>query len=116
LVIAADVMILLGYAIFVRVILENRYLSRVVKVTPGQKVVTTGPYAVVRHPMYVGILLIYFFTPLALGSWWALIPIALSVLVFPFRIRNEESVLLRELAGFREYSRKVRFRLIPGIW
>ncbi|MHB8054229.1 MAG: methyltransferase family protein [Candidatus Aminicenantales bacterium] len=116
LVVAADVMILLGYAIFIRVIVENRYLSRIVEVTPDQKVVTTGPYAVIRHPMYVGTILIYFFTPLALGYWWALIPMALATGIFPLRIRNEESVLLRELAGYREYSQKVRFRLIPGIW
>jgi len=116
LVIAADLMFLLGYAIFVRVILENRYLSRVVEVTPDQKIITTGPYAVIRHPMYVGTILIYLFSPLALGSYWALIPMALATAVFPLRVKNEESVLLRDLSGYREYTQKVRFRLIPGIW
>lgn len=112
----AAVMVLLGYLVFVRVMMENRYLSRVVEVDRGQRVVTTGPYAVVRHPMYAGTIPLYLFTPLALGSIWAVIPFALTVVIFPIRILNEEKVLLRELPEYREYMEKTRFRLIPGIW
>lgn len=116
LVIIADVMVVLGYLVFVRVMMENRYLSRVVEVDRGQRIITTGPYAVVRHPMYSGTILLYIFTPLALGSYWALIPFALTLVVFPVRILNEEKLLLRELPGYKEYMEKTRFRLIPGVW
>jgi len=116
-VIAADIVVVIGYGIFVRVLWENRYLSRTVEVEKSQTVITTGPYAVVRHPMYAGVLLLYLATPLALGSYWALIPFTLmSAMVFPARIRNEEEVLLRELDGYGEYMKKIRFRMIPGIW
>ncbi|MBM3296978.1 MAG: isoprenylcysteine carboxylmethyltransferase family protein [Candidatus Aminicenantes bacterium] len=112
----AGVMVVLGYLIFVRVMMENRYLSRIVEVVREQEVVSTGPYAVVRHPMYSGTLLLYLFTPLALGSLWAVIPFALTVIMFPLRILNEEKVLLRDLPGYGEYMEKTRFRLIPGVW
>lgn len=115
-VIAADVLVVLGYAVFFLVIRENRFLSRVVEVMPGQKVVATGPYAVVRHPMYSGTLALYLATPVALGSFWAVIPFAIMAAMFPIRILNEEKVLLRDLDGYKEYTRKTRYRLIPGIW
>jgi len=116
-VVAADAVVLAGYMIFVVVIRANRYLSRTVEVDADQKVITTGPYAVVRHPMYAGVLLLYLFTPLALGSYWALIPFGLILgLVIPARIINEEKVLLRDLAGYDDYMKKTRYRLIPGIW
>jgi protein-S-isoprenylcysteine O-methyltransferase Ste14 len=116
LVAAADVLVVFGYAIFVRVLLENRFLSRVVEVDSGQKIITTGPYAVVRHPMYAGTTILYLATPLALGSYWALIPFALFTLLFPIRILNEEMVLLRGLPEYAEYMKKTRYRLVPGIW
>jgi len=116
LVLAADMMVILGYGIFILVLRVNRFLSRTVEVETEQKIVTTGPYAVVRHPMYVGVLLMYLFTPVALGSFWALIPFALTTIIFPVRILNEEKVLVRDLAGYKEYMGKTRFRLIPGIW
>jgi protein-S-isoprenylcysteine O-methyltransferase Ste14 len=116
LVIIADIMVALGYGIFVLVTRENRYLSRTVEVEMGQTVIATGPYAVVRHPMYVGVLLLYLFTPVALGSFWALIPFGILTALFPVRILNEEKVLLRDLDGYRAYTEKIRFRLIPGIW
>ena len=81
-----------------------------------QKVISTGPYALVRHPMYLGVLMMYVFSPLALGSWWAILPAASIVFVLVARIRNEEEVLLRELPGYAEYRQKTRFRMIPGIW
>ena len=81
-----------------------------------QKVVSTGPYAIVRHPMYAGTAALYLATPVALGSWWALIPALSYVPVFVVRIWNEEEVLLRELPGYEEYRRRVRYRLVPFIW
>ncbi|HEX3048408.1 MAG TPA: isoprenylcysteine carboxylmethyltransferase family protein [Bacillota bacterium] len=115
-IIIADLMVLLGYLFFIRVLLENRYASRVIEVEQKQKVITTGPYAVVRHPMYVSVLLIYTFSPVALGSLWGLIPMAFLTLLIIARIRNEEKVLSQELEGYREYMQKTKYRLIPGLW
>jgi protein-S-isoprenylcysteine O-methyltransferase Ste14 len=115
-VVAADSVVLLGYMWFIMVLRENSYASRVVEVEQGQRVVTTGPYAVVRHPMYLGVLAMYLFTPVALGSWWALIPALPMMAVLVARIRNEEQLLVEELEGYLEYTRTTRFRLIPGVW
>ena len=87
-----------------------------VEVDANQKVVSTGPYAIVRHPMYSGISLMYIASPLALGSYWALIPALFIVPLLMARIRNEEQVLLRDLPGYAEYRHKVKYRLLPGIW
>ena len=116
LVIVADIIVLAGYGLFFLVMRENRFLSRVVEVDPGQTVIRTGPYAVVRHPMYAAIIPLYFFSPLALGSYWALVPAAAIPLILIARIANEEKVLARELAGYAEYVREVKYRLVPGIW
>ncbi len=116
LVLLADLVVLAGYLLFVRVMKENRFLSRIVEVDAKQKVIDTGPYAVVRHPMYAGILPLYLFSPLALGSFWALIPAAFLPPIIIARIFNEEKVLCRELPGYADYMRRVRHRLIPGIW
>jgi protein-S-isoprenylcysteine O-methyltransferase Ste14 len=115
-VLVADAMVLLGFVLFGLVIKENRYASRVVEVEQEQKVIATGPYALVRHPMYVAVLLIYVFSPLALGSYWAMIFVAPLPFLLVARIRNEESVLSRELKGYQEYQQKTRYRLIPGVW
>ena len=82
----------------------------------GQKVVTTGPYSVVRHPMYSGIIMMYGFTPLALGSYWGLIGSVLISLLLTMRIRSEEKFLLENLEGYRDYFQKTRYRILPGIW
>lgn len=95
---------------------ENRYASRVVEVEQEQQVISSGPYAIVRHPMYLGVLLMYIFSPLALGSYWAMIPALLIIPLLVFRIWNEESVLVRELKGYQAYLQKTRYRLIRGIW
>lgn len=116
LVLGADAVILAGYYIFFIVLRENSYASRVVEVTAGQKVISSGPYAVVRHPMYLGVFLMYVFSPLALGSYWAFIPAILILPILAARIRNEESVLKKELEGYAEYQQKTRYRLFPGIW
>lgn len=115
-VIAADVCVLLGYGLFIRVLRENRYASRVIEVEPGQRVVTTGPYSIVRHPMYLGILVIYLCTPVALGSWWGVMAALPLMAVLVARIRNEERQLLKELAGYEAYTRVTKYRLIPGAW
>ena len=112
----ADILVLAGYVLVFLAFRENRYASRIVEVEQGQTVITSGPYAMVRHPMYLGSLPLFTLTPLALGSFWAMIP---AILIIPFivaRIRSEESVLVRDLNGYKEYMQKTRYRLIPGIW
>jgi protein-S-isoprenylcysteine O-methyltransferase Ste14 len=115
-VLIADILVLLGYGIFFLVLKENPYASRIVEVEPEQTVITSGPYARVRHPMYSGVLLLYIFSPLALGSYWAIIPTIFIIPVILARILSEEKILLRDLDGYEEYMQKTRYRLIPGIW
>jgi protein-S-isoprenylcysteine O-methyltransferase Ste14 len=115
-VLAADALVLLGYSLFFLVLRENSYASRIVEVEQGQRVVSTGPYAVVRHPMYVGVSLMYIASPLALGSYWAVIPSLLIVPILVARIRSEERLLGRELMGYKEYAQRTRYRLVPGVW
>lgn len=112
----ADLACLVGYLLFVLVLRANSYASRVVEVADGQRAVSTGPYAVVRHPMYVAVLLMILSSPVALGSWWALIPAVPVIGIMVIRIRNEEAVLARDLPGYREYMTATRHRLLPGIW
>ena len=115
-VVAADLLVLLGYAMIFRVFRENQYTSRTVQVEQGQQVISTGPYATVRHPMYVGVLVFYLASPIALGSWWACLPAAVIIPILVVRILNEELVLERDLPGYKEYKQKTRYRLLPGIW
>ena len=115
-VIAADAVFLLGYGLFFLVLRANSYAARVVRVEESQRVITTGPYAVVRHPMYAALLGMLLATPPALGSWWALIPALAVAPLLVVRIRGEERVLLNELDGYAAYVRSVKYRLIPGVW
>ncbi len=115
-VIIADVMVLLGYLIVSFVFRANTYASRVVEVEKGQKVISTGPYAVVRHPMYSGVTIYYTFSPLALGSHWAVLPALLMIPLLVFRIKGEEQELAANLPGYKEYMAKTKYRLVPGIW
>ncbi len=116
LVIAANAIVLSGYIFVFFVLRENSYASRIIEVEKGQKVITTGPYAIIRHPMYLGVLAMYIFTPLALGSYWAF-PFFLPLLpLLVYRLLNEEEVLLKELPDYKEYCRKTRYHLIPFIW
>jgi protein-S-isoprenylcysteine O-methyltransferase Ste14 len=115
-VVAADLLVLVGYGVFARVLRENSYLSRTVEVDADQRVITTGPYAIVRHPMYVGILLLYLATPIALGSYWAVIACLPMVAIIVARTLSEERILTEQLAGYADYMQRTRYRLIPGIW
>ena len=115
-VIAASVIFLIGYALYAEVLRENAYLSRTVKVEEGQTVISTGLYGVVRHPMYTATILMFLSLPLVLGSWYALIPFAAYPVLMVIRIRGEEKLLTVELAGYEEYKKKVKYRLIPFIW
>jgi len=116
LIIIGDILVLSGYLIIIRVFRENSYASRIVEVDSGQKVISTGPYSIVRHPMYSGNVLMYGFTPLALGSYWALIGSGIIIIIILFRIFSEEKFLCDNLEGYKEYLQKTRYRLIPGIW
>jgi protein-S-isoprenylcysteine O-methyltransferase Ste14 len=116
LVLIADAMVLLSYLLFILVLRANEYAGRTVEVEQRQRVITTGPYSLVRHPMYLAILLMYGCSPLALGSAWAMIVVAILPIVLVARIVNEEKVLLRDLEGYADYCKAVRYRLIPGIW
>ena len=107
---------LLGYALFAEVLRENEFLSRTVEVQAGQRVVDSGLYGVVRHPMYLATLLLFLSMPLILGSVYAFAVMLGYLPLIAARIRGEEALLERELAGYREYKEKVRYRLIPGIW
>ena len=113
---AASALFLAAYALYAEVLRENEWLSRTVEVQAGQRVVDTGLYGVVRHPMYAATLLLFLAMPLVLGS----LPALAAFLAYPFiivgRIRNEEQVLRDGLPGYAEYMTKVRWRLIPGIW
>ena len=115
-VIVASLLFLIGYALYAEVMRENAYLSRTIKVEEGQTVISTGLYAVVRHPMYTASTVMFLALPLILGSWYALIPFALYPVIMVVRIRGEEKLLTAELSGYEEYTRKVKFRLIPFIW
>jgi len=115
-VLIANLAILVGYAIVFLAFRENSYAARTIEVEKGQKVISTGPYSIVRHPMYVGVLLTYIVTPIALGSYWALPPFLLMIPVIVLRILNEEEVLRRDLQGYAEYCRKTRHRMLPYVW
>jgi protein-S-isoprenylcysteine O-methyltransferase Ste14 len=115
-VLITDIIILLGYLLIFFVFRQNSYASRIVEVDKSQKVITTGLYSIVRHPMYLGVLIMYIPTPVALGSYWGIIPMATILLALVFRILNEEKVLSKDLPGYKEYCQKTRYRLIPLIW
>lgn len=115
-VIVASVLFLIGYGLYAEVMRENAYLSRTVEVQQGQKVIDTGLYGVIRHPMYLATMLMFLPLPLILGSFWGLLPFALYPAVAVIRILNEEKVLREGLEGYIEYTKKVKYRLIPFIW
>ncbi len=114
--VAADVVVFFSYLCIFLVFRENSFASRTIQVEKGQKVISTGPYSVVRHPMYIASLVMYIATPLALGSLVAIPPFLLLIPIIVRRLLGEEELLRRELPGYKEYCGKVRFRLVPYIW
>ena len=111
-----DILIALGFYFVFLVFRENTFASGTIEVGSEQKVITTGPYALVRHPMYIGALVMLIGVPLALGSWWGLLTIALMVVVLVWRLLDEENFLAKRLEGYSEYQSRVRYRLLPFIW
>lgn len=107
---------LAAYVFVLSVFKANRYASRIVEVQPGQQVIDTGPYAIVRHPMYAAQLVMFPAFMLALGSWWAALLSAGIVFPLASRIRNEEAVLRRDLPGYQAYCDRTRYRLFPYVW
>ena len=116
LVLAASAVLLLSYGMYAEVMRENAYLSRTVEIQENQKVVDTGLYGIVRHPMYTSTILLFLSIPLVLGSFIAFVVFLAYPVLIARRIRNEEQVLEKGLAGYREYKQKVKYRLIPFIW
>ncbi|MBO7273500.1 MAG: isoprenylcysteine carboxylmethyltransferase family protein [Clostridia bacterium] len=116
LVIASSVVLLASYALYAEVMRENAYLSRTVEVQEGQKVVDTGLYGIVRHPMYAVTIWLFLSIPLVLGSFWSLLCFAYYPILIIVRILNEEKVLIAELDGYADYKKKVKYRLIPFVW
>ncbi len=115
-VILASVFFLLGYLVFAEVMRENAYLSRIVEVQEGQKVVSTGLYGIVRHPMYAATVVMFLSMPLILGSWISFAIFLCYPIIIGIRIKNEEKVLSEGLEGYTEYMKRVKYRLIPFIW
>jgi len=111
-----DVLIALGLYLVYLVFKENTFTSAIIEIGEDQKVIATGPYALVRHPMYVGALVMLVGVPLALGSYWGLIAIVPMVVVLVLRLLDEEKFLAKNLAGYSEYQNKVRYHLLPLIW
>jgi protein-S-isoprenylcysteine O-methyltransferase Ste14 len=114
--ILGNLMGVVGFYLIYRVYKENTFASATIELAQDQKVISTGPYAVVRHPMYAGGLLYLLGAPLALGSYWGLIPFAVMAPCLIWRLVDEEDFLARNLPGYDEYRKKVRWRLIPGVF
>ena len=115
-VIVASAVLITSYALYAEVMRENAYLSRTVEVTEGQRVVDSGFYGIVRHPMYAVTVWLFLSIPLVLGSWYSLICFAPYLIMIVIRILNEEKLLAAELDGYCDYMKRVRYRLIPFIW
>ena len=114
--IAGDALVALGFFVVYLVFKENSFSAATIELATGQKVISTGPYAIVRHPMYAGALVMLFGTPLALGSWWGLLLMIPMTLVLVLRLLDEERFLAKNLPGYTEYCQRVLYRLVPYIW
>jgi protein-S-isoprenylcysteine O-methyltransferase Ste14 len=116
LVIAANVLAAAGNLFVLAVFRANSFASATIEVGAGQTVVSTGPYALVRHPMYAGALIMFLAVPLALGSWWGLVPVVALAAGLAARLKREEDYLVHNLSGYAVYRDTVRWRLLPGVW
>ena len=113
---AGDVLVGIGWLAIFFVFRENSFSSATIELAPDQKVISTGPYALVRHPMYAGALVMLLGIPIALGSWWGILVLAAILPALIWRLFEEEKFLAQNLAGYVEYQNKVRYRLIPTVW
>src|SRR5262249_42446541 len=113
---AGDLLIALGWLAIFFVFRENTFTSATIELAPGQTVISTGPYALVRHPMYLAGAILMAGVPIALGSWWGLLVLAATMPALIWRLVDEERFLAQNLPGYVEYQRKVRYRLIPLVW
>ena len=114
--ICASVVFIIAYLLYAEVLRENTYLSRTIKVVDGQRVISTGLYGIVRHPMYFATTLLFLAMPLVLGSLISFVVFLAYPFIIAARIKNEEKVLINELDGYEEYKKKVKYRMIPFIW
>ncbi len=115
-VVPGDLLVVIGFYFIFRVYRENPYSSATIEIVEGQKLVSTGPYAVVRHPMYASALLYLIGTPLALGSYWGFIGLVFMLPFLLWRLLDEERFLSLNLPGYEEYRKRVRYRLVPFLW
>jgi protein-S-isoprenylcysteine O-methyltransferase Ste14 len=115
-VVLGDVLVAIGFYFIFLVYRENSFTAATIEVATGQKVIATGPYAVVRHPMYAGGSLYVLATPLALGSYWGFLAFAAMAPFLVWRLLDEERILTRDLPGYAEYRQRVRHRLVPKVW
>jgi len=115
-VIIASAVLLVSYALYAEVMRENAYLSRTIEVQEDQKVIDTGLYGIVRHPMYAVTIWLFLAIPVVLGSLWSILCFLPYVAVIVIRIQNEENVLEAELSGYAEYKKRVKYRILPFIW
>ena len=115
-VVAGDVLVAIGFYLIFLVYRENTFASATIEVAENQKVISTGPYAIVRHPMYASAFIYLLGTPLALGSYWGLVPVAVMMPFLIWRLFDEERFLARNLPGYTEYQKRVQHRLVPFVW
>ena len=115
-VVLASVLFLFAYGLYAEVMRENAYLSRNITVQENQRVIDTGLYGIVRHPMYAATILLFLMIPLILGSWYAFLVFLVYPILISIRIRDEETLLEAELSGYAEYKKRVKYRLLPFIW
>ena len=111
-----DVLLVISFYVYYLVFKENSYAASSIKIFEGQEVISTGLYGIVRHPKYVGDLFLVIGIPLALGSWWTLAFLVLTIAALAWRILDEEKLLKKDLPGYSEYTQKVRYRLVPYLW
>jgi protein-S-isoprenylcysteine O-methyltransferase Ste14 len=114
--VVGDVLVAVGLGVVTLVVIQNSYASAAVRVEAGQQLVSTGLYGLVRHPMYTGNVIMILGIPFALGSYWGLVFVVPGLIVLASRIRDEEKLLQKDLDGYREYTQKVRYRLVPCMW
>lgn len=113
---AGDILVIIGLGVTSMVVVQNSFAASTVQVEADQKLASTGLYGIVRHPMYTGNVITILGFPLALGSYWGLVPVIPGVLMLILRIRDEEKLLIEQLEGYREYAQKSRYRLVPLMW